>query len=102
MTQAPTCGTLALTVFALGLALGPPLQAQRAQPIAAVAHHASISVPAAARPLPHPRRTVVRASKWALLGATVGFGAYAIRHTARAQEHYDAPDRRVHDLAGAM
>lgn len=90
MTHAPTGGRLALTVFALGLALGPPLRAQRPRPVAAVAHHASISVPAAGRPVPHPRRTVVRASKWALLGATVGFGAYAIRHTARAQEHYDA------------
>ena len=32
----------------------------------------------------------VRVAKWALLGVAVGFGVYALRHSAEAGEAYDA------------
>ena len=33
--------------------------------------------------------TRVRVAKWALLGATVGFGLYALSHSTRAERDYD-------------
>lgn len=79
--------------MALALALAVvPLRAQRT--VSAAATSAPLGAPLGRTgPVRTAARTsisVVRVSKWALLGATVGFGVYALRHTSRAQEHYDS------------
>lgn len=41
-------------------------------------------------PAPRSEWTVVRVTKWALLAAAVGFGAYALSQSTSAEDAYDA------------
>lgn len=70
---------LACTVLLL-LCVAPVLHAQEGSPT----------------PLrqPSPGWTKVRVAKWALLGAAAGFGLYALQHTGRAQDAYEALSAR--------
>lgn len=94
MSRRSTFGcALAAQVLAL-----VPLRAQPVASYATIAARAPITASTIAgigarsgmRSAARPTMTVVRVSKWALLGATVGFGVYAVRHTSRAQQQYNA------------
>lgn len=40
-------------------------------------------------PRPQEGWTAVRIAKWALLGAAIGFGSYALVESGRAEDHYE-------------